>query len=84
MKYKLLIPLLAVVSVIAVSGCVSRTNYQAFISRCESTGGQVMVPPCGSPTDPNCPERESMCICPDGSSFVYKDIQYMNWGGCFV
>ena len=63
-----------------LSGC-TKTSFEQFKTKCENTGGNFIQPSCGSPTDPNCPERESICDC-GATSYTYKDIKYTTWNGC--
>ena len=83
MNLKIIVPIIAIVGILIVSGCVQeeKITFEEFDRVCKDTGGTIRMPTCGSPQDPDCPERESVCGCAVYSIY-YKDVRYIGWNGC--
>jgi hypothetical protein len=84
MKKEIALGLILILGVTLVNGCISsekKININEFREICEQTGGNFHMPLCGTPQDPNCPERESICDCIT-RTISYKSVMNVGWSGC--
>ena len=84
---KWIIPMGLIAIVVLISGCTIPTepkiDINEFQSRCERSGGNFYMPFCGTPQDPNCPIRESVCDC-GYQVIAYKSVMNSGWSECWI